>query len=182
MRGEAGSASPDDRPVPPANGWRAEPLVFSLHDFLRTGSFEDLRIGQSKELVRSRVPEPLDWALTGDGTESDLWSYGRLDLIFVDGKLSSIFCDNLGGFGDESAEEEHVTVDPWFLADPLPGMAEVRGRLAGSGLAVREGRVAEYLRAYRHDLVIEGSEVTLMFEADRPGVPLVAFWLDRTPG
>jgi len=173
---------PDDRPVPPASGWRVEPLVFSLHDFLRTGSFEDLRIGQPKDQVRSRVPEPLSWALTSDGTESDLWSYGRLDLIFMDGKLSSVFCDNLGGLGDESAEEDHITVDPWFLTDPLPEMADVRRRLADAGLALRETKVAEYLRAYRRDLVIEGSEVTLMFEADRPGAPLAAFWLDRTPG
>ena len=157
---------PEGKPNPPTRGWRNKPLVFNMREFLLHGTFEDFRIGESKDAIRERVPEPESWAPYKDGEEADLWSFGPIDLIFNGDKLWYIFSDEPTGVHKFVSRYSSRTMrfDPWFLSEKQMSLVTVRGRLESMGIEVIPGPVPDILRPYRSDLLIPASGVAIMFE------------------
>ncbi|MDA3649443.1 hypothetical protein LZ318_02995 [Saccharopolyspora indica] len=139
----------DGEPRPPAGGWAERVLRMSVRDLVRTGSFDGIAVGAAKEQLREVLPEPSSWAPT-DGPESDLWSYGSVDLVFCGGLLLSIFCDGLEHLGHEDPHVDRIAVDASFLRPGMTG-AQLVDALRADGIAwsVRPGAVPEHTARVR---------------------------------
>lgn len=90
----------------------ARKIPIDMREVLRTGRFDCLRIGQTKELILHDFPEPDGWG--GRDENAAIWQYGNIELHFDGPRLFLIFSDYL----DELQGGESLAVDPWFLHRP----------------------------------------------------------------
>lgn len=146
-----------------------------------------------RETVRALVPEVRDWAPTGDGAESSLWTFGVLDLVLCgpDGALSALYCDSLVDLPDDRTRGSSTS--PWFLAgtsgrgDDAPGLGEVRDLLAEAGLSASALIAVDGLQG---SLRVAEADAWLLFESptgeSMPATGLrltaVSVGTDPTPG
>lgn len=73
-----------------------EPIEIDLLDFFKTGKFDYLKLGQTKEWILNNFPDP-----DGDFDKEDLlkekgfdiWQYGDIELHFENQKLFLIYSD-----------------------------------------------------------------------------------------
>lgn len=154
---------PYGEPAPPPGGWRKTPLRFSMNDFIQAGIVEGIAPGWTREAVRASVPKPIDWALTSEsGIESNLWSFGPIDLIFVGDSLRYIFCDNLD-FGRRKARNDNTIIKPGFVRIGMERSALERElKKREIRFCVKPGKFG----ALTALLIVEGSQVTFHMEAE----------------
>lgn len=88
----------------------ARKIPIDMREVLRTGRFDCLRIGQTKELILQNFPEPDGCG----GSDEQIWQYGNIELHFDGPRLFLIFSDYL----DEIHGGESLAVDPWLLHRP----------------------------------------------------------------
>lgn len=84
--------------------------IFIL-DFIRTGKFGVVEIGQLIDVVKEEFPKP------DDISEMDkniyIWRYGAFEFHFVDGILTLLWCDNLNFM--YSPRRKQFKLDRWIL-------------------------------------------------------------------
>ncbi len=88
-------------------------IPIDMREFCRTGRFDCLEIGQTKELILSNFPDP-DQTTANRTTTTSIWRYGNIELHFNASRLWMIFSDYIG----ELDGGPSLTVDPWFLCQP----------------------------------------------------------------
>ena len=92
-------------------------ITIDLYDFFRSGKFDYLRIGQSRDWILANFPDPDDWSSERKRPgmmHARIWRYGNLELHFVEDKLSMIFSDYI----DDLDGGNGLTLDKWLLAEP----------------------------------------------------------------
>lgn len=96
----------------------ARKIPIDMRDVLRTGRFDCLQIGQTKEIILHNFPDPDAWGGSSEQSViiegSPIWRYGNIELHFDGPRLFLIFSDYL----DELQGGESLAVDPWFLHRP----------------------------------------------------------------
>lgn len=68
-------------------------IEINLLDFIKTGKFDYVTIGHTKEWITANFPEP-DFK-TKSKNKSSCWGYGKIEFWFVDERLNMIFTDHL---------------------------------------------------------------------------------------
>ncbi|PKV51537.1 hypothetical protein ATE84_3622 [Aquimarina sp. MAR_2010_214] len=81
-------------------------------DFVKTGEFGFLKLGESKEEIISQGFPPEDW-LNGETKESSrIWRYGNIELHFDNGNhLSGIFTDYVSDIDCG----ESISISNWWI-------------------------------------------------------------------
>lgn len=80
-------------------------ITIDLLEFVKTGKFDYLKLGKTKDWVLSNFPNP-DGAMNGfDAFKEDIWCYGDIELHFNRNELFLIHSDNIHSLdGGESLE------------------------------------------------------------------------------
>jgi hypothetical protein len=68
-------------------------MIISILEFIKTGKFGSVEIGQSVDEVRRVFPKPDDVSRMSKGVY--IWRYSAFEFHFADGDLISLWCDNL---------------------------------------------------------------------------------------
>lgn len=90
-------------------------IEIDLLAFFKTGKFDYLKIGQTKEWILHNFPDPdntlpQEWVTTRG---YDVWRYGHLELHFLEDKLHMIFSDYWDKNGLDAGE--NITVKQWVF-------------------------------------------------------------------
>jgi len=92
----------------------ADKIDINLLDFFRTGKFDYLKLGQTKEWILNNFPDPDDFGMGGTLMTAKIWFYGNIELHFDKDELFLIFADNIyhleGG--------QSLKLNKWILDDP----------------------------------------------------------------
>lgn len=105
-----------------------------LLDFVKTGKFGFLKLGESKDEIINQGFPPEDW-LNGESKESStIWRYGNIELHFDNGhNLSGIFTDYVSDIdGGES-----ISISNWWILPngvKKPDLLRTLKELNGLGL------------------------------------------------
>ena len=83
-----------------------------FREFVKTGKFGFLKLGESKTEIENQGFTPEDW-LKGESKEtSRIWRYGNVELHFEDGnKLSGIFTD----YVSEINGGKSISISNWWI-------------------------------------------------------------------
>lgn len=102
--------------------------------FLKTGKFDYLEIGQTKDWILNNFPDPEDWSSNSSGIMgADIWKYGHIELHFSNDKLTTIFSDHFNfvsvNVDSHKVEFEEITaildggksleIKPWIVDSEL---------------------------------------------------------------
>lgn len=74
-----------------------EPIEIDFLEFFKTGKFDCLKLGQTKEWVLNNFPDPdgeSDHETLKEGNGFDIWTYGDIELHFENQKLFLIYSDH----------------------------------------------------------------------------------------
>lgn len=86
-------------------------MEISLLDFIKTGKFGTVEVGQLMDNIKSCFPEP-DTIWDAQNGMS-IWSYGSLEFHFTDETLFLIWCDWL----EHINQSDKFSLDLWVLDD-----------------------------------------------------------------
>jgi hypothetical protein len=89
-------------------------LKISLLDFIKTGKFGTVQVGQSMGYIRENCPLPDD--VWDAGNDTYIWSYGVFEFHFISGELTLLWCDNLSNLGNP--DKKQYELDKWLLNKP----------------------------------------------------------------
>lgn len=114
-------------------------IEIDMLDFLKTGKFDCLALGQTNEWIYHNFPNPDDY--TGKHflplLPQTIWLYGMFELHFFDGKLQMIFSDHFQHdiYGHSLNAGEHIRVKPWiFKHKKKLTLAYVMRKLTNEGI------------------------------------------------
>jgi len=83
-------------------------------DFIRSGRFDCLKLGQTKEWILNNFPDPNDIGIGDTLLNAKIWFYGNIELHFDEDGLFLIFSDHIidldGG--------QFLALNKWILDDP----------------------------------------------------------------
>ncbi|SFT39745.1 hypothetical protein SAMN05216474_0332 [Lishizhenia tianjinensis] len=68
-------------------------ITIDFEDFFRTGKFDYLQLGKTKEWVLNNFPDPDGMEDDKETIDRDIWFYGNLELHFEEDKLFLIYSD-----------------------------------------------------------------------------------------
>ena len=129
------------------------PIAVDIYDFLYTGRFDYLEIGQSAESILQMFPAPI-------------WLYGDIELHFSDNRLTQIRAD----FQPNAALSggRWVKLNPWFFANGCLDVYAVIQRLVQRNI--------DFIKTETHtNLILQlQSGVELIFEKCQ-GMKLASF-------
>ncbi len=86
-------------------------LNISLLDFVKTGKFGSIEVGQTVDSIKVNFPSPDNICDIGDGIS--VWSYSTFEFHFFEEELMTIWCDWL----DLISETKKFSLDLWIFAD-----------------------------------------------------------------
>ena len=149
-------------------------LQISLRDFLETGSFGPVALGQKRDIVKSLLGEPDDFS--NDRTKHGkprIWKYGDIEFHFddLDDCLNMIHSDDfLVPIGSKKFD-----LDPWILKDEL-SLANAMEILSVEGIGFEETDApCGYLRWLK-----TSANVYLAFaNHDKGKFYLASFWISK---
>jgi hypothetical protein len=72
-------------------------IHIDILSFIRTGKFDYLKIGQTKEWILNNFPDPDDIGIGDTIKNAQIWFYGNIELHFDKDELSLIFSENIVG-------------------------------------------------------------------------------------
>lgn len=90
-----------------------EKIVIDFVDFFSTGKFDFLKLGKTKEWVINNFPDPDGFDKYPEVIKDDVWTYGNIELHFINEELFMIFSD----YVDEIDGGDSLKLEKWFLAD-----------------------------------------------------------------
>ncbi len=109
------------------------PISVSLLEFFRTGRFDCLSLGETKEWILHNFPDPDVGDVPGHGRRTSIWGYGAIELHFEGEELWMIYSDHL----DRLVAGSGIALDPWLLATPGDcTLARITQALIDHGLAL----------------------------------------------
>lgn len=95
----------------------AQPISINFLEFFKTGKFDYLKLGQTKEWVLNNFPDP-----DGDfekkvylKNDFNIWQYGDIELHFEDDTLSCIFSDYW--YEWKLSGGKHLELEKWIFED-----------------------------------------------------------------
>ena len=88
-------------------------LEIDLKQFIRTGKFDYLKLGMTKEEVLKTLPEPEDHS-GWDFMKSNIWYYGNFELHFKEDQLFMMFTDHINSIDGGAT----FKVDTWIIGKP----------------------------------------------------------------
>jgi len=95
-----------------------EPINIDFLEFFKTGKFDYLKLGQTKEWILNNFPNP-DGNLKKEDLirrkEFDIWQYGDIELHFENQKLLLIYSDYWHEWKIEGGG--HLELDKWIFND-----------------------------------------------------------------
>ena len=95
----------------------SKPIEIDFLEFFKTGKFDFLKLGQTKEWVLHNFPDP-DGGFDNDLLEKkefDIWTYGDIELHFQHEKLFLIFSDYWYEWKLEGGE--YLNLKKWIFED-----------------------------------------------------------------
>lgn len=90
------------------------PIEIDFLEFFKTGKFDYLKLGQTKEWILNNFPEP-DSTFENKKGGFDIWAYGDLELHFKDNQLILIFSDYWSE--NKINAGNHILLKPWIFED-----------------------------------------------------------------
>ncbi len=86
-------------------------------DFLKFGTFDYIKIGQTKEWILNNFPNPDDYSFGVENLFSHkcrIWQYGNIEFHFEKDTLNFIFCDDIS----ELNGGENLRLEKWIFRTP----------------------------------------------------------------
>jgi len=88
-------------------------ISIDLEDFIKSGKFDHLKVGMTKDEVLNVFPEPEDWSNAAYYLSSNIWRYGNFELHFEEDTLLMIFNYYIAEMdGGESLEVKRWIFEP----------------------------------------------------------------------
>ncbi len=89
-------------------------IHINILEFFKTGRFDYLELGQTKEWIINNFPDP-DGIESGEKIKNtNIWCYGNLELHFYNHKLFLIFSDYI----ETLSGGDSIDFDKWILDKP----------------------------------------------------------------
>ena len=88
-------------------------IEIDILDFIKTGKFDYLKIGQTKEWILNNFPDPDDIGIGDTINNAKIWFYGNIELHFDKDELFLIFTDNI----DDLEGGQNLELNKWILSD-----------------------------------------------------------------
>lgn len=84
-------------------------------EFIKTGKFDCIKIGQTKEYILENFPKP-DSIWDDYHTSSNIWTYGNIEFHFSKNELYMIFSDHFNY--QKLNAGKHISIDRWIFERP----------------------------------------------------------------
>jgi len=91
------------------------PIEIDLLEFFKTGKFDYLKLGQTKEWIINNFPDPDCYSSDFLTEEVNIWTYGGIELFFENEKLYLIYSDYWYEGKLESSNQ--IKLDKWIFED-----------------------------------------------------------------
>ncbi|WP_298544928.1 hypothetical protein [uncultured Aquimarina sp.] len=91
------------------------PIEIDLLEFFKTGKFDYLKLGQTKEWIINNFPDPDCYSPDFLTEEVNIWTYGGIELFFENKKLYLIYSDHWYEGKLESSNQ--IKLDKWIFED-----------------------------------------------------------------
>lgn len=88
------------------------PIEIDLLEFIRTGKFDFIKLGKTKEWILSNFSDPDNLDL--DTYRSPVWCYGNIEFHFHEEELFLIYSD----YVNELSGGPHLTFRKWLFDNP----------------------------------------------------------------
>jgi|HigsolmetaAR202D_1030399.scaffolds.fasta_scaffold52343_1 hypothetical protein len=89
-------------------------IKIDILEFIKTGKFDYIKIGKTKDWILMNFPDPDDAIGAIDVLKNDIWCYGDIEFHFNKDELYLIHTDNIRSFdGGESLE-----LNKWIFSKP----------------------------------------------------------------
>ncbi|WP_337085170.1 hypothetical protein [Elizabethkingia anophelis] len=92
-----------------------QPITIDFLDFFKTGKFDYIKLGQTKEWILNNFPDPNDryledWVKRND---IDIWLYGNIEFHFFKEELMMIFSDHFNHA--KLSGGKNIKIKPWIF-------------------------------------------------------------------
>ncbi|WP_299435666.1 hypothetical protein [uncultured Aquimarina sp.] len=91
------------------------PIEIDLLEFFKTGKFDYLKLGQTKEWIINNFPDPDCYSPDFLTEEVNIWTYGGIELFFENEKLYLIYSDYWYEGKLESSNQ--IKLNKWIFED-----------------------------------------------------------------
>ncbi len=90
-------------------------IEIDLLEFFKTGKFDFLKLGKSKEWVINNFPDPDYFDADFLTKKVDIWTYGGIELIFRKDLLYAVFSDNW--YEGKLCDTNDIKLKKWIFED-----------------------------------------------------------------
>jgi len=92
-----------------------QPIEIDFLEFFKTGKFDYLKLGQTKEWIINNFPDPDCYDSDFLTEEVNIWTYGGIELHFKNKELYLIFSDYW--YEGKLADTKDIKLNKWFFED-----------------------------------------------------------------
>jgi hypothetical protein len=89
-----------------------QPIEIDFLEFFKTGKFDYLKLGQTKEAIIHNFPDPDCYDLDFLTEEVKIWTYGGIELHFSNSELYLIFSDH---WYEGKLESDQLKLNKWIF-------------------------------------------------------------------
>lgn len=89
-------------------------IEIDILDFFKSGKFDYLKLGQTKEWILNNFPDPDDFGMGNSLMSSQIWCYGDIELHFNKEELFLIFCEKI----KDLDSGKFIRLKKWILESP----------------------------------------------------------------
>ena len=86
-------------------------IEIDILDFFKTGKFDYLKLGHSKEWILNNFPDPDDFGMGENLLTAKIWFYGNIELHFDKSELFLIFSENINDLNGG----QFLKLNKWIL-------------------------------------------------------------------
>ena len=90
------------------------PIDIDLLTFFKTGKFDYLKLGQTKDWIINNFADPDSFNFLDSKDKMEIWNYGNIELHFDNQVLFLIYTDYI----DDIDGGESLKLDKWILSEP----------------------------------------------------------------
>ncbi len=91
------------------------PIEIDFLEFFKTGKFDYLKLGQTKEWIVNNFPDPDCYDSSFLTEEVNIWTYGGIELFFENKKLYLIFSDYW--YEGKLSDTKQLKLNKWIFED-----------------------------------------------------------------
>jgi hypothetical protein len=89
-------------------------IDIDILDFFKTGKFDYLKLGHSKEWILNNFPDPDDFGMGENLMTAEIWFYGNIELLFDKNELFLIHTENIKDLDGG----QFLNLEKWILEEP----------------------------------------------------------------